>query len=133
MPQFDVGPERVNAFEIDDQYLFKQYFERTDLFDELREYYNDEEYRFEVPAGEFEAVQEFLREEYIELVVVDDLEPYCVVKDQYTEHADILRNAVVHWQRAGYNFFLMKDELSVKEALERGATPVADTDLAIGL
>lgn len=133
MPQFDIDPERVNAFEIGDQYLFKHYFDRTDLFDELREYYNDEEYRFEVPADEFESVQNFLRQEYIEFVVVDDLEPYCVVKEQYTEHADILRNAVVHWQRTGYNFFLMKDELSVKEAIEQGATPVADTELAIGL
>lgn len=133
MPEFDVDPERVNVFEIDDQYLFKHYFQRTDLFEELREYYNDEEYRFEVSADEFKDVQEFLQKEYIVLEIVDDLETFCVVKEQYTEHADILRNAVIQWQREGYNFFLMKDELSVKEALEQGATPVAETDLVIGL
>jgi hypothetical protein len=28
------------VFEIDDEYLFAAYFEQTDVFDELREYYN---------------------------------------------------------------------------------------------
>jgi hypothetical protein len=66
------------------------------------------------------------------LVVVEDLDEFCVVKEQYTEHAEILRNAVVKWQRRGYNFFFMKDPRSVDQALEHGATRIEDTDLEVG-
>jgi hypothetical protein len=81
----------------------------------------------------FDSFREQLADEYIELVVADELEPYCVVKDKYTEHADILRDSVLSWERDGQLFFLMKDDLSVKEAIEQGATPVEETDLVVGL
>jgi len=102
-------------------------------FEQLREYYNEEAYRFEIPAADFEAVRDQLAEEYIEFVVVEDLEPYCVVKEKYSEHADILRDSVLHWERDGQLFFVMKDELSVKEAIERGATLITDTEYVVGL
>lgn len=133
MPQFDVEAERINVFEIDDQYLFKYYFDRTDLFEEFREYYNDEEYRFEIPAEEFDAIRERLAEEYFDPVIVEDLESFCVVKEKYTEHAEILKNSVANWERRGHLFFLMKDELSVKEALERGADRLEETEFVLGI
>lgn len=133
MTDFDVDRERVTVFRVDDEYLFSHYFDRNDVFAELREYYDDEEYRFEVPADEFDEVRAFLREEYYELEVVEDLEPYVVVKEQYTEHADILRNSVAHWTRRGHNFFLVKDELSVKEAVEKGARRIEETEFEVGL
>lgn len=133
MLDFDVNPERINVFRIDETYMFKHFFERTDIFDMLAEYYNDRAYRFEVPPDDFGTVRHELAEDYYELVVVEDLKRFCVVKEQYTEHADILRDAVVHWDRRGHLFFLMKDELSVQTAIERGATPVTDTEFVIGL
>ena len=133
MPTFDVDPEQITVFVVDDEYLFSHYFTREDLFEQLSEYYNEEAYRFEIPADEFEAVREQLADEYIEFVVVEDLEAYCVIKDKYTEHADILRDSVLHWERDGQLFFLLKDELSVKEAIERGARPIADTEYVVGL
>jgi len=133
MPQFDVDTERINVFPVDDQYLFTHYFDRTDVFEELSEYYNEEQYRFEIPADEFDHVREFLGEEYYDPAVVDELERFCVVKEKYTEHADILKNSVVNWERRGHLFFLMKAELSIKEALEHGATRLKDTDFVLGI
>lgn len=133
MTDFDVDREPILVFPVGEEYLFAHYFDRQDVFEQIQEYYNDEAYRFEVPAGEFESVGAVLRDAYYEPRVVEDLEAYCVVKERYTEHADILRNAVVHWQRRDHNFFLMKDDLAVKEALERGATRLAETDFVLGL
>jgi hypothetical protein len=49
MPRFDVDAERITVFQVDESYLFSHYFERRDVFGDLREYYDDETYRFEVP------------------------------------------------------------------------------------
>ena len=133
MPTFDVDPDRITVFHVDGEYLFSHYFTRQDLFEQLSDYYNGEAYRFEIPAEEFDFVREQLADEYIELVVIDELEPYCVVKDKYTEHADILRDSVLNWERDGQLFFIMKDKLSVKEAIEQGATPIEETNLVVGL
>ncbi|MFQ3294726.1 MAG: hypothetical protein ACI8VE_001805 [Natrialbaceae archaeon] len=133
MSTFDVDPERITIFRTDDEYLFSHYFEREDVFDSLREYYNEDEYRFEVPADDFDIVRAQLEDEYYDPVVVEDLEPYCVVKEQYTEHAEILKQSVLNWERRGHLFFLMKDELAVKDAVERGATPIVETDLVLGI
>jgi len=133
MPTFDVDPDRITVFQVDDEYLFSHYFTRQDIFEQLSDYYNEDAYRFEIPTEEFDSVREQLADEYIELVVADELEPYCVVKDKYTEHADILRDSVLSWERDGQLFFLMKDDLSVKEAIEQGATPIEETDRVVGL
>jgi len=133
MPTFDIDPEEITVFEIDDEYWFSHYFTRTDLFETLREYYDEEAYRFEIPAEEFDAVREELADEYIDLAVAEDLEPYCVVIEQYTEYGDILRDSVAHWKRQGHRFFLMKDDLSVREAVEHGATRLSETDFVVGL
>lgn len=133
MPDFDVTPERITAFHLDDEYVFTHFFERTDIFESLQKYYNHTEYRFDVPADEFEDVREQLADYYYEFDVVDDLEPYCVVKEAYTPHADILKSSVIHWSRDGYNFFVMKDEASVAQAVEQGATPIAETALVLGI
>lgn len=133
MPQFDVDAERITVFEIDGEYLFTHYFDRTDVFEDLQEYYGGETYRFEVPEADFDEVREVLADAYYEPVVVDDPARFCVVKEKYTPHADILRDSVVHWERRGHIFFLMKDERSVQEAVERGATRLADTDFVLGI
>jgi hypothetical protein len=133
MPSFDVDPQRIVVFRVDDEYLFSHYFEREDVFDSLRDYYDGETYRFEIPAAEFDDVRERLEDAYYEPIVVEDLEPYCVVKEQYTEHADVLKQSVLNWERRGYLFFLMEDDLAVKDAIERGATPIEETEFVLGL
>jgi hypothetical protein len=133
VPDFDVDRDRINVFPVGDEYVFTHYFDRTDLFEALQEHYNGDAYRFEVPAAEFPAVEERLLEAYFEPVVIEDPEAYCVVKKQYTEHADILRDAVVSWERRGHLFFLMEDELSVWNALEAGAQRLEETEFVFGL
>lgn len=133
MPQFDIENETINVFEIDDEYLFKHYFDRTDVFEFLSEYYNGETYRFEVPKDDFESVKDRLADEYVELSVVDDLEAFCVVKEQYTEHAEILKQSVEHWERRSHLFFIMKDDLAVREAVERGGQRLEETEFVLGL
>ena len=134
MTSFDVDREPVYVFELDHAYVFRRYFELNEVFDELRDYYDADEYRFEVPERDWDDVAEVLREYYYEPEVVDDVEDFVVVKEQYTKHAEILKNSVANWSRRGYYFFLMKDPLAVERAVqEQGATPVAETDLAVGL
>ncbi len=133
MPDFDVDRERINVFPVGNEYFFTHYFGRPDLFEAFREYYNDDAYRFEVPAEDFPAVEERLSDAYFDPVVPEDLDSYCVLKEQYTEHADILRDSVANWERRGHLFFLMKDELSVKEALERGARRLDETEFVLGV
>ena len=43
-------------------------------FEGFRDYYNEEAYRFEIPAEEFDTVRDELADEYINLVVVGDLD-----------------------------------------------------------
>lgn len=134
MGDLDVDREPIYVFRLDDAYVFRHYFELTDCFDALAEFYDDEAYRFEVPDREWDDVVGTLREFYYDPEVVEDVEPFVVVKEAYTPHAEILRNSVANWTRRGYNFFLMTDPLAVERAVqEEGATPVAETDLVVGL
>lgn len=133
VPTFDVEAESITIFAVGDEYIFSHYFEREDLFDALSPYYVSDAYRFEVPAAEFEDVTAVLEDAHLEPVVVEDLEPYCVVTERYEPHADILRNAVLTWERRGHRFFLLPDELSVRQAVENGARRLAETEFVVGL
>ncbi|MFB6212127.1 MAG: hypothetical protein ABEI76_11385 [Halobacteriales archaeon] len=126
------GRERVNAFPIDGRYLFKYYFEGQSVFARLKRYYNNRQYRFEVPAAEFETVRSFLADHGYALVEVepDRLDEYAVAVKQYTAHPEnIFKESVLQRTADGYNCFLMTDHTAVEAALEAGAVPVTNTDL----
>jgi len=133
MPAFDVDPESLTVFAVGDDYLFAHYFDRRDLFTELSEYYDEDEYRFEVPAAAFPAVRDRLEDAAYDPQVVTDLEPYCVVVEKYDKHAAILKESVANWERRGHRFFLLKDAFAVEKALERGATAIEETEFVVGL
>lgn len=133
MPEFDVNSELIVVFHTGDEYLFSHYFDRQDIFRDLSDYYNDEQYRFEVPAADFESVQQQLEDAYYKLRIIEDLESYCVVTEKYDKHADILRESIATWERRGHRFFLMKSKLAVKEAIDQGASRVSETDFALGI
>ena len=123
------GTERVNVFRIEDTYLFKHYFEGQEVFDRLKEYYNNQQYRFEVPAEEFEAVQDFLSQHGYGLATVDPVEEFAVVIQKYTAHPDgIFKNSVMHRSVNGYNCFLMTDQNAVEEAVADGGTRLVDSE-----
>ncbi|MFB6197384.1 MAG: hypothetical protein ABEI52_03815 [Halobacteriaceae archaeon] len=131
MPEFTrAGTDRINAFEVEGTYLFKHYFEDEEIFAELKEHYNQYEYRFEVPAFRFEDVQALLRRHGYDLAVVDDVTPFTVVKRKYTNHPEILfEGAVLHRDLGNFNCFVMKDRSTVQQAVAQGARQLGDTDL----
>ena len=57
-------------------------FTCEDIFDALSDYYNHEQYRFEISPGDLDTVQDVLEEHFYEPVIVepDALATYCVVK-----------------------------------------------------
>jgi len=124
---------RITAFRVGDDYVFSHYFEREALFADLREYHVDGEYRFEVPAEEFEAVEDRLSSSGYGVTVVEDVEPYCVVTGKYEKHADVLRNSVVHWERRDHLFFLLESRHAAEQAVEDGARWVEETEFALGV
>ncbi|EMA43603.1 hypothetical protein [Halococcus saccharolyticus] len=137
MPTFDADTTEINAFKVKDAglYIFSQYFDQEEVFDELREWYDSEQYRFEVPTDEMDRVESFLDEYFYEVtrVATDDIETFCVVKRKYTDHADILRNSVYHTSQGNNTVFVMQDRPSAEQAVEQGATYLADTDIEFNL
>lgn len=131
MPTFDVEQEQITAFEFDQTYLFKQYFDKDDLFQQLEQYYNPDKYRFEVLEEEISKVRQILDSFFYELEVADQPREYCVVQNKEVDSSDTLRNSVAHQRRGSYDIFLLKDEISVRQAIEKGATSPEKTDLSM--
>lgn len=129
MPTFDVEREEITAFEVDSTYLFKQYFDRDDVFYALQSYYNRDKYRFEVDEDDLEDVRQILDENFYDLKIADALTNYCVAVEQGADYSDILRNAVLTRRRSGYVVFMMKDLLSVEQAVEQGAQRLSETEI----
>jgi len=134
MPSFEVDRERINLFAIDDRYLFKQYFDQDDVFAELRRYYNEDDYRFEVPQEDIANVQALLEDHFYAPRIVDDPEEFCVVHRKYAKHPDVLFKASVLQRSTGdHHVFMMKDQLSVEQAVNNGATRLVEADVEIRL
>ena len=129
MPTFDVEQEEITAFEFGQTYLFKQYFDKDDLFQQLQEHYNSDKYRFEIPEGELTEVRQILDSFFYELKIADEPMDYCVVQDKQVDSSDILRNSVANQRRGNYEIYLMKDDISVRQAVEKGATRLENADL----
>ena len=123
--------DRVNAFAVDGEYLFRHYFEEDAVFGELREFYQPYDYRFAVPADRFEEVVAFLERHGYALVEQDPV-PFAVLKRKYTDHPDVLFEAAVRqWSVGNFNLFVLNERAAVERAVESGATPVAETDLDV--
>ena len=134
MPTFEVDRVPINVFLVDGKYLFKHYFEWDDLFASLRQYYNQTAYRFEVSTDAFNEVRTLLEDRYFDVTVVDNPERFCVLREKYTEHPKVLFKAsVLQREHKDYNVFLMKDQLSVEQAVNNGATRLADSDVDVKL
>ena len=124
------GHEQVNVFEVNESYLFKHYFDSEEVFDRLKQYYNNQQYRFEVPPDEFENLRSFIEEYGYGLVVINVIEPFVVVVKKYTAHPDnIFKSSVIQRTVNGYNCFLLTDQAAVEEAVQNGATRLTETDV----
>ena len=134
MASFDVDRELVYVFELDHEYVFRRYFELNEVFEALSDYYDADEYRFEVPERDWDDVAETLRGYRYAPEVVEDPADFVVVTEQYAPHADVLRASVADWTRRGHRFFLLPDLMAVERAVaDHGATPVDETEFVVGL
>lgn len=125
------GDEQVNVFEVDEVYLFKQYFDSEKVFDRLKQYYNNQQYRFEVPPDDFENLRSFLANHGYGLVVVDAIDEFVVVVEKYTTHPEnIFKQSVIQRSVDNYNSFLMTDQVAVEQAIHEGATRLTETGLS---
>jgi hypothetical protein len=121
--------ERINVFRVGDDYFFKHYVSE-EVFSRIDRYYEEYDYRFEVPADRFAFVRELLEEHDYAPVVVEDPEPFAVLKRKYTSHPDALFRDAVYQRGIGtFNCFVMKTRDAAERAVEYGATPLADADL----
>lgn len=134
MPEFHrATADRINVFQVEDTYYFKQYFDES-TFSELRQYYDEYEYRFEIPESRFNSVRDILHENGFAPVVVDSIDPFTVVKRKYTHHPkSLFRGAVLHRSIENFNCFIMKDREAVEKAVQDGGTPLTDTEIALTL
>lgn len=108
MPSFDVDWENFNVFEVEEMYLFKQYFDRDEVFKELRPYYNADFHRFEISQDDFDDVDELLDQHFYSTNVVSEPERFCVVYPEEGDVPDVLFIASVLQQRTGdHLLFLM--------------------------
>ncbi|NHN60958.1 MULTISPECIES: hypothetical protein [Halorussus] len=128
------GAVPVNAFHVGDSYLFKHYFEGEAVFDRLRRYYDNTQYRFAVPTEEFDGVRRFLADRGYALDPVTSLDDYAVVVRKYTAHPDdIFKTSVLQRSHGDYNLFVLTDENAVAEAVADGGTRLADSPLSVTL
>lgn len=124
------GQERINVFWVDEMYLFKHYFDGDQVFAQLADYYNNQQYRFELPPGEFSDIREFLEGHGYTLAVVDSVEDFVVVVKKYTDHPEnIFKASVIQRSVDGYNCFLLTDRAAVEEAVADGARRLTETTL----
>lgn len=118
----------INLFRIGSAYCFKHYFERRDLFEELRSYYDSFEYRFKVKGEDLVEVEEKLRSHGFDVNVVeeDEIPDYAVIINKYEKHGDLLKKAVDTVELGDEKALVMKDMASKEEALSQGREPDDD-------
>ncbi len=120
---------RLNVFPAGEAYRFRAYFDEPGLFATLRPFYDDEQYRFEVPADRFERIADLLREYEYEPVVVEDPTPFVVAHRRFRDHPRVLfRHAVDRRRTEHYTLFLLNAQEAVEAALEAGAVRLDDLD-----
>ena len=123
-PTFDIEPKKkkLNIFKIGSLWCFKHFFNDKEIFKELSEHYNREKYRFELKTiGERNKVMKYLEEKGFKPVLIEDPSNYTVKIDRFKKYAAILKNSIDYDEKGRDRIFIMKDLVSVEEAIEKGA------------
>lgn len=119
----------INAFRVGNEYVFKHRFPE-DVYDELRRFYNAEEYRFDVPVEDIHLVERLLKANAYDLKLIEDVEEYCVVRSKGEEQQKRLFERTVLRRSTRYHHaYLLKDQAAVEEAVYHGAERLIDTEL----
>lgn len=119
-------------FNLNNTFLFRHYFEGDEVFDRLRQYYNNQQYRFEVPNTAFTGLRTFLRDHGYKLSVVECPEKFVVAVRMYSAHPEnVFKESVYQWTVDEYHCFLLKDQFAVANAVAQGASRLSDTGMVL--
>lgn len=127
MPESEQG--QIYLFDVEGVYLFKYYFGDSDIHAELRHYYNQNKYRYEIPGDDIQFVIEYLEQQGYRLFRVNTIQEFVVVTDDQHSTGTIQRNAVVEWAGSEYDYFIMQSPSAITDAVEQGATRLENTEL----
>ncbi|HII06147.1 MAG TPA: hypothetical protein HA349_02170 [Methanotrichaceae archaeon] len=121
---FNVAERRtkITVFRVGRIWTFKQFFGDKEIFKELADHYNRENYRFEF-LTEHERDEAFkkLKDRGFDFQVVEDLTGYVVKLDKASKYAPVLKNSIEYIETQNERVFLMKDLFSAEVAIEFGA------------
>jgi hypothetical protein len=127
-PTFDIDPEKkkkLNIFKIGSLWRFKYFFDDKEIFKDLLDYYNQEKYQFELgTVGERNKIIKYLEKKGFKTVLVEDASDYTVKVDRFKKYAAILKNSIDYDEKGQDRIFIMKDLVSVEEAIAKGAEKV---------
>lgn len=132
MPIFNAEKEEVSAFNLEDTYIFKTFFQEDSVFNQLQKYYNKYKYQFEVLEENQKKREQLLDKYYYELEVINKFEDYCAVAEKETISSDILRNSVVRKQRKKHEISIMKNEIPEKRVLKHSAERIEKSEIQNG-
>ncbi|KIE18424.1 hypothetical protein DS62_10825 [Smithella sp. SC_K08D17] len=121
---FDVIPKRkrITVFKLGKHWIFKHFFDNKDLFKALLDYYNKDQYRFELKSvGARNNALKLLERNGFDYDLVEDLKGYMVQLSKSAKYAQVLKNSVAFKETANERLFLMKDLAAVEEAVGLGA------------
>jgi len=113
---------RITIFKLGKLWVFKQFFDKREVFDALLDYYNKDQYRFEFKSiGARNNALKILERNGFDYDLVEDLLGYVVQLPKSAKYALILKNSVAFKETANERIFLMKDLAAVEEAVGLGA------------
>lgn len=119
----------INIFKIGNKWVFK-HFLSDDVFKQLSDFYNNEKYRFEFyTKTNLNEAKDILKENNYDFKIIEDIKPYCVIKDKYSKRKEILRRCVYTETKNEKIIFVMKNKSAVEEATAVGAKLLEDTNL----
>jgi hypothetical protein len=114
--------KRITVFKLGKHWIFKHFFDNKDLFKALLDYYNKDQYRFELKSvGARNNALKLLERNGFDYDLVEDLKGYMVQLPKSAKYAQVLKNSVAFKETANERLFLMKDLAAVEEAVGLGA------------
>jgi hypothetical protein len=94
---FDIIPKRkcINIFKVGKLWLFKYFFDDKEIFKALLDYYNQNQYRFEMKSlGARNNALKILERNGFDYDLVEDPRGYVVKLPKFAKYAQILKNFV---------------------------------------
>jgi len=113
---------RINIFKLGKLWVFKQFFDKREVFNALLDYYNKDHYRFEFKSiGARNNALKILERNSFDYDLVEDLKGYVVDLPKSAKYSQILKNSVAFKETRNERIFLMKDLAAVEDAVGLGA------------